>query len=99
MKTPPEPILSCYLAVLQQALVYGRAFALEGRPHQQIADLLDAVHVIPELLTEWERCDERGLFRFLEEYDRKYAIAENDFSLTKVFQSSYGNRTYPPPPQ
>ena len=79
----PEPYLSAYLHVVHQAVLVSRTLArqeitpLEGDAARirlaQIGDLQDAIHVITELLSEWERCDEAALRQdFLAAFDRKW---------------------------
>ena len=36
---------------------------------------MDALHIIPELLNDWGRCDEPRLWLFLENYDAKWGQA------------------------
>jgi len=95
---PPDPLFSCYLAVLDQAIIHARALALDGKSHRQIAHLLDAIHVIPELLRTWGKGRERGLFRYLEDFDKRYARLETDFSLTRVFHETNKRLVYPASP-
>ena len=92
----PEPYLTAYLEVSKLAITYTRSIALENtnslrsrlskKRSEQIADLQDAIHVVLELLNEWERCDEPALRKnYLESYDRKWVKKEDDFSLLKIF--------------
>ena len=46
------------LIVLRKAILYARFLAYKNAPHEQIADLLDAVHNIPELLEYESSIDE-----------------------------------------
>lgn len=79
----PEPYLSAYLHVVQRAVLTSRLLAREnqgffnrlfsGRRQEQIADLQDAIHVVLELLPNWERCDEDALRKtYLEAFDTKW---------------------------
>ncbi|MBL0215086.1 MAG: hypothetical protein IPQ07_14510 [Myxococcales bacterium] len=79
MMLAPEPYLSACLEVLRQATIRARFIAYGG--HQEgltseqadcLADLMDAVHNIPELLTRWEDCNEALLQGMLEDFDRKW---------------------------
>jgi hypothetical protein len=92
----PEPYLSAYLEVIRTAVIYTRHLALGNnksiwrriskKQSEQMADLQDAIHVVVELLNEWERCDEVALREnYLRAYDRKWVKQENDFSLLKTF--------------
>lgn len=96
MSTPQEPILSCYMEVLRQALIYGRAMARSEKPYEQIADLMDAVHVIPELVYHWEQYGKTGLMPYLTAYDKKWARGETDFSLVRTFETVYQSKAFPP---
>jgi len=93
----PEPYLSAYLETARRAVLQTRSLGLENsssllkrisrKRSEQIADLQDAIHVILELLNRWEECDEPELRKFLEAYDRRWAIEENDFSMSKTFNA------------
>ncbi|MBE9608886.1 hypothetical protein [Chitinilyticum piscinae] len=72
-----------WFKVVQLAVTASRSLAWQGQRAQseeerlycleQIADLQDAIHVIVELLPEWERCDEKALrATFLEAYDQRW---------------------------
>ena len=107
MQVAPLPYLSAYLEVIRVAAVEARFLAhlsqlrpwwqrLRGdaRTLAQVADLMDAIHVIPELLDEWERCDEPALRRnFLLAYDQKWARpdspTERRVSLVGVFERAF----------
>ncbi len=96
----PEPYLAAYLEVMRRAIVQTRALALKASSLQgeqlalaleQMADLQDAIHVIAELLNEWEHCDEGALREnFLGGYDRKWINkpAIMPITLLKVFEES-----------
>lgn len=81
----PEPFLSAYLGVLRSALLEARRSAWSKEPHEKLADLMDAVHNIPELLNHWETCIEPCLRESLELYDRKWFLGANDLSLCSEF--------------
>jgi hypothetical protein len=75
----PEPYLSACLEVLYEATIQARLIAYGGQraglttaQSDCVADLMDAVHNIPHLLQRWEKCDERLLRSFLEEFDGKW---------------------------
>ena len=69
MGIAPEPFLSAYLAVLRDATIYARNWAVGDISPEKLGDLMDAVHNIPELLNRWEECDEPSLRSALESYD------------------------------
>lgn len=75
----PEPYLSACLEVLRHATIHARLIAYGGHEAgltaQQsdcLADLMDAVHNIPDLLNRWEDCDEQLLRTFLQTFDDKW---------------------------
>ena len=79
MPLAPEPYLSACLEVLQHATIHARLIAYGGHEagltaeqSDCLADLMDAVHNIPDLLNRWEECDERLLRSFLQTFDDKW---------------------------
>ena len=99
MDIAPDPYLKSYLKVLEKAISQARFYALksqnkllkgfDSKHHENLADLLDAIHVIPELLNQWSRCNEPSLRNYLEEFDKKWVRSENDFSLVKTFDDEF----------
>ncbi|KAF0812688.1 hypothetical protein IGB42_02980 [Andreprevotia sp. IGB-42] len=101
---PSEPYQRGYLAVMHAAIIHTRhiagACSLSDSPPermaqclQQVADLQDAIHVVAELINQWERCDERALrATYLERYDEKWA-ATDGFSLVRVLTQALGETT------
>lgn len=80
MAFAPEPTMRAALAVLYQAAIDGRLIGYDGadgglsaRRSVQLADLMDAIHNIPDLLGRWEDCDEALLIAMLEDYDAKWS--------------------------
>jgi hypothetical protein len=93
MSTAPEPYLSACLRVLYSATIEARALAWDRRDtsltadeSQRLADLMDAVHNVPLLITRWETCDEGLLRRTLADYDAKWGAASRT-RLLEVYQS------------
>lgn len=80
--------LAACLHVLYRAAIDARALGWKGEQEgltrdesKQLADLMDAVHNIPGLAADWERCDERLLRRMLGDYDARHGgelLAEYD---------------------
>jgi hypothetical protein len=75
----PEPYLSACLEVLKHATIHARLIAYGGHSgglaaenSDCLADLMDAVHNLPDLLQHWEKCDERLLRSFLRAFDEKW---------------------------
>jgi hypothetical protein len=89
----PEPYLSAYLELLYRVSIFVRSRS-EGEvrlPDEQLFDLMDAIHNIPEMLLEyegpgWSEKDLRELF--LQAYDEKWATGEDDFSLIMALDDS-----------
>ena len=48
---------------------------LSRRRQEQIAALMDAIHNLPHLLNDWERCDQKMLRQSLLAYDEDWADA------------------------
>jgi hypothetical protein len=85
----PEPYLSACVAVLREAMMRARHDGYGKRVDpEQLADLMDAIHNIPEHIQHWDRCD-IDLLRtgFLKVYDDKWA-ARRKFSLCKIFDDA-----------
>lgn len=80
MALAPAPQLAACLEVLYRASIAARMLGYEGHerglsPQQsdQLAALMDAVHEIPHLAGDWERCDESLLRGILRDYDTRWA--------------------------
>ena len=76
---PPASALTACLAVLQRACVAARLLGWAGEkdglaPEQasELADLMDAVHNIPDLIQHWDRCDENLLRGMLSDFDQRH---------------------------
>jgi len=50
----------------------GQVDGLAARRSELLADLMDAVHNIPELVLRWPECNESLLRGMLEAFDRKW---------------------------
>jgi len=79
MSLPPSSALSACLKVLSRACIEARQLAWNGehtgltsRQSAELAALMDAVHNIPYLLQNWERCDEELLRGMLADFDQRY---------------------------
>lgn len=82
MGLPNETELVKYLTVIREAILHARVLAWQKRSHEEIADLLDAIHNVPEMLIKWESCDEKYLKEKMESYDKKWTKGDG-FSLKK----------------
>lgn len=67
---PDEETLARYLAMLRRVLVDCRLRAYERDP--QMAELLDAVENVPDLLARWSDMDPSILMGDLTAYERKH---------------------------
>ena len=89
MALAPEPHLSACLHVLYQASLIARSMAWGGEQAgippdeaKHLAVLMDSVHNIPELIANWERCDQDWLRRSLARYD---AVSSFPVKLVDVY--------------
>jgi hypothetical protein len=89
----PEAKLRACLAVLRCACLEGRMLGYEGqhaglpaRRAELLADLMDAVHNVPELLLQWSEVDESILRGMLSGFDRKWS--GESVSLGAVFDDA-----------
>lgn len=75
---PDQETLVRYLAMLQDVLVDARFRAYERDP--QVAELLDAVHNIPDMLTRFPEMNTAWVLGDLEAYERRYLDGSPKFS-------------------
>lgn len=75
----PAPKLAACLEVLYRAAIDARLLGYGGEREglgsdqaKRLADLMDAVHEIPRLAADWERCDEPLLRSILGDYDTRH---------------------------
>ncbi len=89
MALPEKRMLNAYLRVMREAIIYARALAYRKADFQLIGDLMDAIHVIPELINKWEECDEPDLKRdYLQVFDNRWA-EKTGFSLLSIYAGAY----------
>lgn len=50
----------------------GHRDGLSAEQSDCVADLMDAVHTLPELLQRWEHCNEQLLRSFLRDFDDRW---------------------------
>ena len=73
MSIAPEPELRACMEVVSRAIIDARFSAMNNNVDpQRLADLMDAVHNIPQLIQNWDTCDQNLLKGMLGEYDRKW---------------------------
>jgi hypothetical protein len=77
------------MSVVYGAVLRARRMGWSGEVQaDHLADLMDAIHNIPELVQNWERCDIEFMREsFFRAYDRKWA-AVSGFSMCKTFDSA-----------
>jgi hypothetical protein len=69
----PEPILRAALYVVHVAAYTTRNWTYTDRfSRQQVYDLWEAIHVVPDLVTRWRPDAEAELLRYFDEYDGKW---------------------------
>ena len=73
MAIAPEPQLRACLRVIYMASLDARASGWSGDVNaDRLADLMDAIHNLPYLIQNWEKCDEHLLKSMLLDYERKW---------------------------
>jgi hypothetical protein len=75
---PDEETLAKYLAMLRDVIVMVRSRAYEH--DKQMAELLDAVENVPDLLCRWPDMKESIVLGELEAYEAKYCNGADWFS-------------------
>lgn len=81
----PEPYLSACMTVVYRALLHARSMGFSGTVDAaHIADLTDAVHNIPDLVRNWNRCDIELMRAYLKSYEEKWA-ARGGLALCEIF--------------
>ena len=85
---PPEPYFSAALYLLYQVALFIRNHAHEIEP-KQLSDLGDAIHNVPESLTEYGHYFDEQKIRdiYLASYDRKWVKSPEDFSLLRTLDA------------
>lgn len=78
----PDAKLAACLYVLYRAALDARELGWKGEQEgltrdesKRLADLMDAIHNIPGLAANWERCDEKLLRDMLGDYDARHGGA------------------------
>jgi hypothetical protein len=85
MAVAPEPYLSACMAVLYRSAIFCRVWGWSGEVSaEHLADLMDAIHNIPELVRHWERCDVELLRGMLGDYECKWA-GRGGLALLQIF--------------
>ncbi len=84
----PEPYFSAVLYMLYEVALFMRNYANTISP-EQLSDLGDAIHNVPESLAHYGRhLDEDTIRRvYLAPYDRKWSKLPEDFSLIRALDA------------
>jgi hypothetical protein len=77
---PDAETLVRYQALLMAVLIEARALAWSKASHDQIADLMDAVHNIPDLLCRWPDMDQEAVLKDLLWYEQQYCARQPRFT-------------------
>ena len=88
MKPAPDLHLRACAEVLFHATIEARWLAYQGNRDAQIADLMDAVHNIPHLMLDWDRCNVDLLRGMLAEYDKTWPRDARGVSLSKTYDAT-----------
>jgi len=85
---PPEPYFSAALYLLYMVSLFIRNKA-NSISQEQLSDLGDAIHNVPESLTEYGHYFDEQMIRehFLSPYDNKWAKSPDDFSLIRTLDT------------
>ncbi len=90
MSIAPEPYLSACLTVLRDAILACRFAAWHcGWSPEQVADLMDAIHNIPEHIQKWDKWTVEFLRACLRGYDDKWGTMTGPV-LCRVFDEIAG---------
>ena len=85
-----------YLSLLARIQIDARFRAHESDP--QLAELLDAIHNLPDLLSRWPDAKEEWIAEAIEGYERKYGLTGRPYSMIieNDSQSDWQLRWTPP---
>ena len=88
MAVAPEPYLSACLDVLDRAILSARVSGWLGQvAPEHLADLMTAVHNIPFLLRNWEKCNLEWQRNGLARYGEKWR-EHGGMSLVEAFDAA-----------
>ncbi len=87
MSIAPEPYHSALMDVLQEAMICTRAWARAGELQaEQVSDLMDSLHNVPHLLSNWEQCDTHFLKNSFVAYDMRWGA--KGLKLLDIYNAS-----------
>ena len=87
-RIPPEPYHGAALYLLYQVALFMRNYA-DKIEQKQLSDLGDAIHNVPESLTEYGHYFDEQKIRdvYLAAYDKKWVKSAGDFSLLRTLDA------------
>ncbi len=85
MKTIDEQTLKANLKFISYVLIHARRLAKDNAPHEQIADLMDVVHNLPNGLLNWKKWDQDHFLSFLRMYDEKWPNKMEQNNLFNIY--------------
>ena len=91
MPVAPEPYLSACMRVLYRVSIECRMWGWSGQvPAEHLADLMAAIHNIPNFVRQWEQCDVELLRNsYLLAYQEKWA-GRGGLPLCDIFDDVVG---------
>ena len=94
MTHAPDPFLTAYLDTLFYAAYMTRTCAMtQEMSREQISDLWEALHNVPDLLKDWPRCNEPMLRAALKPFDDKWSKHPPHMRLCDRFHATLADPT------
>ena len=85
IKFPDEQVLKANLEFLSYILIQTRRLAYDRVSHEQIADIMDVVHNLPDDLLNWGKWDQDHFISFLKKYDQKWPNKIKQNNLSNIY--------------
>lgn len=86
IELPEEKTIKANLEFISYVFILARRLANDKAPHQQIADLMDVVHNLPEGLWQWQEWDQSYFLSWLEKYDEKWPVTLEHNKLLNIYK-------------
>ena len=85
MAVAAEPYLSACMELLYRSTLLCRMWGWSGEVSaEHLSELMDAVHNVPALVQDWERCDLKLLRDVLGDYQAKW-LRRGGLALLEIF--------------
>jgi hypothetical protein len=81
---PPPEILEGYIEFIDRVVLTARVMGWWEAPHEQIADLMDAIHNLPRGLRNWDHFDEDVFREYVKGYDDRWHRGDDVPTLMTV---------------